>query len=165
MEGSDVVKLVISIVAVFAAAGIGGVFTGKSVTDWYPGLKKPVFTPPNGVFGPVWTILYILMAISVYLVWQKGLDSDGVLPAFILFWVQLLVNALWSVVFFGLRLKGAGIAVITILWVLILATIITSFQVTLWAGILLIPYIVWVTLASWLNIGIWYLNRESGSAQ
>ena len=152
-------QLAISIIAVLAAAVIGSLFTGKSVTVWYPGLKKPAFTPPNRVFGPVWTLLYILMAISVFLVWQQGLDTVGGLTAFILFWTQLAFNALWSAVFFGLKSKGGGVIVIIILWLLIVATIIVSFQVSLWAGILLIPYILWVSLASYLNIGIWLINR------
>jgi benzodiazapine receptor len=152
-------QLAISIIAVLAAAVIGSLFTGKTVTVWYPELKKPVFTPPNRVFGPVWTILYILMAISVFLVWQQGLDTTDGLVAFILFWTQLVFNALWSAVFFGLKSKGGGAVVIIILWLLIVATTIFSFQVSLWAGILLIPYILWVSLASYLNIGIWLINR------
>lgn len=154
-------ELFISIIAVFAAASLGNLFTGKSVSSWYPGLKKPALTPPGWVFGPVWTVLYILMAVSVYLVWRQGLDTAGVLPAFILFWIQLAFNALWSVVFFGMKSKGGGIIVIAMLWLLIAATIITSFPVTPWAGVLLIPYIIWVSLASWLNIGIWMLNRKT----
>ena len=152
-------QLAVSIVAVFAAAVIGSLFTGKSVTNWYPGLKKPAFTPPNGLFGPVWTVLYVLMAVSVFLVWKQGLDTAGVLPAFVLFWIQLIFNALWSIVFFGMRSKVGGIFVIGILWLIILATIITSFRVSVWAGILLVPYILWVSLASYLNIGIWVVNK------
>ena len=152
-------QLFISIVAVFVAAGIGSLFTNRSVTNWYAGLKKPPFTPPNWLFGPVWTILYILMAISVYLVWRQGLGTEEVLLAFILFWIQLMFNALWSVVFFGMRSIAGGVIVILILWMLIVATIVTSFMVNLWAGILLIPYIIWVSLASYLNIGIWFENR------
>lgn len=152
-------QLAVSIVAVFAAAVIGSLFTGKSVTNWYPGLKKPAFTPPNGLFGPVWTVLYVLMAVSVFLVWRQGLDTAGVLPAFVFFWIQLLFNALWSIVFFGMRSKGGGIFIIGILWLMILATIITSFRVSVWAGILLVPYILWVSLASYLNIGIWVVNK------
>jgi translocator protein len=123
---NSIVKLIISLVACLAAGGIGSLFTFKSIPTWYPGLKKPRYTPPNQVFGPVWTTLYVLMGISVFLVWQKGLSSDGVLLAFILFWVQLVFNALWSVIFFGMRSKGGGVIIIIVLWLLILATIITS---------------------------------------
>jgi translocator protein len=154
-----IVKLVISILACFAAAGIGGLFTARSIPTWYPGLKKPRYTPPNQVFGPVWTTLYILMGISVFLIWQKGLDFDGAIPAFTLFWIQLVFNTLWSIIFFGMKSKGGGVIVIIVLWLLILATIITSIPVSIWAGILLIPYILWVSVATYLNIGIWWLNR------
>ena len=125
------------------------------------GLKKPPYTPPNWAFGPVWTTLYILMAISVFLVWQKGLATNGALLAFILFWIQLVFNALWSIIFFGMKSKGGGVITIIVLWLLILATIITSFRVSGWAGALLIPYILWVSIASYLNIGVWLLNKPT----
>jgi len=163
MDINSIVKLIISILASFAAGGIGSLFTFKAIPTWYPNLKKPPYTPPNWVFGPVWTTLYILMGISVFLVWQKGLSTDGVLLAFILFWVQLIFNALWSVIFFGMKSKGGGVIAIIVLWLLILAVIITSFRVSAWAGVLLIPYIIWVSIASYLNIGIWWLNRQTKS--
>ena len=156
-----IVKIVISILACFAAGGIGSIFTTKSIPEWYARLNKPRFTPPNWAFGPVWTILYILMGISVFLVWQNGLSNEGILLAFTLFWIQLILNALWSSIFFGLKSKGGGVIIIISLWLFILATIITSFPVSGWAGALLIPYIIWVSLASYLNIGIWLLNRQS----
>ena len=156
-------KLVISILACFAAGGIGSLFTFKAIPTWYPTLKKPRYTPPEQVFGPVWTALYILMGISVFLVWQKGLNAEGVKIAFILFWIQLVFNALWSIVFFGFRSKGGGVIVIIVLWLLILATIVTSFKVSVWAGTLLIPYILWVSVATYLNLGIWQLNNPAGS--
>jgi len=159
MDFDGVIKLVISILASFAAAGIGSLFTFKAIPTWYAGLRKPRYTPPNWAFGPVWTTLYILMAISVFLVWQKGLATPGVVLAFALFWVQLAFNALWSVIFFGRKSQGGGVIVIVVLWLLILATIITSFQVSRWAGALLIPYIVWVSIASYLNVGVWVLNK------
>jgi len=161
MGWDSAIKLIVSIVSCFAAAGIGSLFTFKAIPTWYAGLKKPPYTPPNRAFGPVWTILYILMAVSVFLVWQNGLSGEGVLLAFILFWVQLCLNALWSVVFFGMKLKGGGVIIIFILWLLILATIITSFRVSGWAGALLIPYIMWVSAASYLNTGVWWRNRSA----
>jgi benzodiazapine receptor len=163
MDLNSIVKLIISILASFAAGGIGSLFTFKAIPTWYPSLKKPPYTPPNWVFGPVWTSLYILMGISVFLVWQKGLSTNGVLLAFILFWVQLVFNALWSVIFFGIKSKGGGAIIIVVLWLLILAVIITSFRVSAWAGGLFIPYIIWVSIASYLNIGIWWLNKQTKS--
>jgi translocator protein len=161
MDWSTVIKFLVSLLASFAAGGIGSLFTFKAIPNWYAGLRKPRYTPPNRLFGPVWTTLYILMAISVFLVWQKGLAASGAMPAFVLFWIQLAVNALWSIIFFGMRSKGGGVITIAVLWLLILATIVTSFRVSVWAGALLIPYLLWVSLASYLNIGIWLLNKET----
>lgn len=161
MSLNDVIKLVISIIACFAAAGIGSLFTFKAIPNWYAGLKKPSYTPPNWAFGPVWTALYLLMGISVFLVWQKGLATNGALLAFFLFWIQLVVNATWSIVFFGIKSKGGGVITIIVLWLLIMVTMITSFRVSDWAGALLIPYIMWVSIASYLNIGIWLLNKPA----
>jgi len=158
---SDIIKLTASILASFAAGGIGTLLTFKAIPTWYAGLKKPPYTPPNWVFGPVWTTLYILMGISVFLVWRNGLAVNGALLAFTLFWVQLVLNALWSIVFFGMKSKVGGVITIIVLWLLILATVITSFQVSGWAGALLIPYITWVSIASYLNIGVWLLNRPT----
>jgi translocator protein len=162
MDWPGVYKLIISLVACFAAAGIGSLFTFKAVSSWYPGLRKPPYTPPNRVFGPVWTILYFLMGMAVFIIWQKGLTAPGVLLAFVLFWIQLGVNAFWSAVFFGMKSKGGGAIVIIILWLLILAAIISFFRISGWAGALLIPYILWVSIATYLNIGVWRLNRLPG---
>ena len=158
---NDIIKLVVSILACFAAAGIGSLFTFKAIPTWYAGLKKPLYTPPNWAFGPVWTTLYILMGISVFLVWRNGLATNGVLLAFTLFWIQLAINALWSIIFFGMKSKGGGVITIIVLWLLILATMTTSFRVSGWAGALLIPYILWVSIASYLNIGVWLLNKPA----
>lgn len=160
---NDIVKLVISILACLAAGGIGSIFTFKSIPTWYPGLKKPRYTPPDKVFGPVWTTLYLLMGISVFFIWQKELTTEGVILPFILFWVQLVLNASWSIVFFSMKSKDGGLIVIIVLWFLILCTIIASFQVSTWAGILLIPYILWVSIATYLNAGIWWLNKPTKS--
>ena len=164
MELSSVVRFIISILACFAAGGIGSLFTFRAIPAWYAGLKKPTYTPPNWAFGPVWTTLYILMGVSVFLVWQQGLATAGVLPAFILFWIQLAINALWSIVFFGMKSKGGGLILIVILWLLILATLVASFRVSAWAGALLVPYLVWVSIATYLNAGVWALNRPGGPA-
>ena len=161
MDLSTAIELIVSILASFAAGGVGSLFTFKAIPTWYAGLKKPRYTPPNRVFGPIWTTLYILMGISVFLVWQKGLASDGALLAFVLFWIQLAINAMWSIIFFGMKSKDGGVITIIILWLLILATTVTSFRVSVWAGALLIPYILWVSIASYLNIGIWLLNKPT----
>lgn len=154
----DIVRLFVSIGACEGAGGIGSIFTIASIPTWYAALQKPVFTPPNSVFGPVWVTLYLLMGIALFLVWRRGLDVKGVRPAFIVFWVQLALNVLWTVTFFGLRSPLAGVVLIVILWLLILYTAIRFFRVSKAAGWLLIPYLAWVTLASYLNVGVWLLN-------
>jgi translocator protein len=159
MDLNGVIKLVISILASLAAGGIGSLFTFKAIPTWYAGLKTPPYTPPKWAFGPVWTILYILMGISVFLIWRSGLATSGALLTFTLFWIQLVFNAMWSIIFFGMKSKGGGVITIIILWLLILATVITSFRVSGWAGVLLIPYTIWVSIASYLNIGVWLLNK------
>jgi benzodiazapine receptor len=158
MSWADIIKLIVSLVACEGAGGIGAIFTTPAIPTWYARLKKPGFTPPNSVFGPVWITLYLLMAVSVFLVWKEGLTQDSARIAFIVFWVQLVLNILWSVAFFGFRTPIGGLVMIIFLWLAILATIILSFQVSAIAGALLIPYLIWVTIAANLNFQVWRLN-------
>jgi benzodiazapine receptor len=159
MSWTDVIKLVVSIVACEAAGGIGAIFTTPAIPTWYASLKKPSFTPPNSVFGPIWITLYLLMGIAVFLVWREGLSQEGVTIAFTVFWVQLVLNILWSVIFFGLRSLLGGMILIFLLWIAILVNIILFFRVSPIAGGLLIPYIIWVSIATNLNVQVWKLNR------
>ena len=159
MSGTDIIKLIISIVACEGAGGIGAIFTTPAIPTWYAGLKKPTFTPPNSVFGPIWITLYLLMGIAVFLVWREGLGQEGVTIAFIIFWAQLVLNILWSVIFFGLKSLFGGMVMILLLWIAILINIITFFGVSPLAGWLLIPYIIWVSIAANLNVQVWKLNR------
>ena len=159
MSTADIVKLIVSIVACEGAGGIGSVFTRKAIATWYATLKKPAFTPPNSVFGPIWITLYALMGVAVFTVWREGLAQEGVEIAFIVFWVQLVLNILWSAIFFGRRSPLGGMIVILLLWAAIIVTIIRFFAVSNVAGGLLIPYLVWVSIAANLNVRIWLLNR------
>ncbi|MHB8085393.1 MAG: TspO/MBR family protein [Dehalococcoidia bacterium] len=159
MSWIDIVKLVVSIVACEGAGGIGAIFTKSAIPSWYKSLKKPSFTPPNRVFGPVWITLYLLMGIAVFLIWREGLSQQGVTVAFVIFWVQLVLNIFWSVIFFGLKSLLGGMVVIFILWIAILANIILFFGVSSKAGGLLIPYLVWVSIAANLNVQLWRLNK------
>jgi benzodiazapine receptor len=154
----SVFKLVICIGACLAAGFIGSMFTTPAIPTWYAGLVKPPFSPPNWVFGPVWTTLYVLMGIAAYIVWRKGTGTAQVRSGLTLFTIQLIFNLLWSVFFFGLRSPLAGVIIIVILLVLILLTMIRFFRVSILAGWLMVPYIVWVTFASALNIAVWVLN-------
>jgi translocator protein len=161
MNMSDVVKLVVSLVLCEGAGVAGSLFTVPAVKGWYQGLKKPPFTPPNWLFGPVWTTLYLLMGLAVYLLWRQGLSEGTARLAFIIFWVQLALNVSWSAVFFGRRSLSGGLAVIVVLWLTILATIIVSFGVSAASAWLLVPYLAWVSIATYLNAGVWWLNRRS----
>ncbi len=156
---TQIAQLAASLAACYLAALIGSVFTRPAIPQWYAGLHKPSFAPPNWVFGPVWTALYLMMAIAAFLVWREGWDNPQVRRALALFGVQLLLNAGWSPVFFGLRWPVGGLAVIGVLWVFIVATILTFFRVSKPAAVLLIPYLLWVSFATVLNSAIVTLNR------
>jgi benzodiazapine receptor len=151
-------KLAACILACLAAGWIGSVFTTHSISTWYAGLAKPSFTPPNWVFAPVWTLLYVLMGISLFLVWRKAPASSGTFIGLVLFLIQLGLNVLWSVLFFGLRSQVLGLADILLLWLAILATMLLFFRIDVTAGVLLAPYLLWVSFASALNFAIWRLN-------
>jgi len=154
----DIFKLTTSIVLCQLAGVIGSIFTRPAIAGWYATLRKPSFTPPDWVFAPVWIILYSLMGIAAYLVWRKGLGEKQVRKAMILFSGQLMLNALWSWIFFGLRSPLAGFVEIAILSVVLIFTIQSFFKISKAAGALLIPYFLWVAFASGLNLSIWYLN-------
>jgi tryptophan-rich sensory protein len=151
-------KLLSSIGIVLAAGLLGSIVTFPSIPTWYSTLIKPPLSPPNWVFGPVWTTLYILMGISLYLVWNKGLQHAKVRFAFQLFIVHLAVNAGWSVVFFGLHSILGGLIVIIILWTLIAVLIRKFYPIDKRAAYLLVPYILWVSIATILNISLFLLN-------
>ena len=145
------------IVACFAAAAIGGRFTGASVSTWYPILDKPPWNLPAWVFGPVWTVLYAMMAVAAWLVWKQRGFAGGRVPL-ALFAVQLILNAAWSYCFFGLRNPLAGLVDILLLWAAILGTMISFWAATPVAGWLFVPYLLWVTFATALNFALWRLN-------
>ena len=150
---------IIAAILICQLAGvIGSVFTASSVTTWYTTLAKPAFNPPSWVFGPVWTELYTMMGVAAWLVWQKGPGNPVVRTALVVFGCQLVLNAVWSMVFFGLRSPGAAFVEIIILWAAILLSVILFFRVSSAAGILLLPYIAWVSFAAVLNFAIWRLN-------
>jgi benzodiazapine receptor len=154
----DILKLVVSILACQCAGLIGSIFTMPAIPTWYESLAKPSFTPPSWLFAPAWVTLYILMGVAAFLIWRKGLDIRNVKTALIIFLVQLVLNALWSAVFFGAKSLIGGAVVIVLLWIAILFTILRFFKISAAAGGLLIPYILWVSFASALNISILALN-------
>jgi len=159
MKTHIVLRLVVCLALTFSAALLGSVFTGNAIPDWYANLNKPFFTPPNWLFGPVWTILYLLMAISAFLIWQKGLDSPAVKIALVLFLLQLILNGLWTPLFFGLKMPLVAFIEILLLWTAIGLTILAFARVSIPAALLLLPYLLWTSFAAVLNCALWLLNR------
>jgi translocator protein len=174
-------KLAISIIVCEAAGLIGSFFTAPAIGSWYYFLNKPSFNPPNWIFAPVWTILFLLMGVSFYLVWLKkwsiredaeSSDRKAWNPvseklwtgswkeenAFMIFVLQLVLNVLWSVIFFGLKFPGIAFFEILMLWFAIFYTIVNFYRISKTAAYLLIPYILWVSFAAFLNFSIWQLN-------
>ncbi len=151
-----ILRFFVSIAVCLSAGAIGSVFTYQNIPTWYQTLNKPAFSPPNWIFAPVWTLLYILMGISLYIIWEKGFKENK-LPI-ILFLSQLILNAKWSFLFFGMRSPLYGLIGIIFLWAFILATIISFYKISKTAALLLIPYILWVSFASFLNFYILILN-------
>jgi tryptophan-rich sensory protein len=149
--------LILSLVICFAASGIGALFTTPQIDGWYATLNRPSIAPPNWVFGPVWTLLYLMMAVAAWVVWKKDGMRQAALPL-TLFGVQLVLNVLWSVLFFGMENPFLAFLEIVILWLFILATTIAFFRESRVAGGLMVPYLCWVTFAAVLNYGFWTLN-------
>lgn len=151
-------KLVIAIGVSELAGIVGSVFTMSSIPTWYATLTKPELAPPNWVFGPVWTTLFALMGIAAFLVWRKGLNRRDVKIALGIFLGQLALNTFWSVIFFGLQSPAGAFIDIIFLWLAILATIIAFAKISKPAAWLLVPYILWVSFAMYLNYSIYALN-------
>ncbi|HAY34936.1 MAG TPA: tryptophan-rich sensory protein [Ignavibacteria bacterium] len=155
---SNFIKLLVSIIICQMAGFIGTIFTSDSLTGWYAGLTKPDFNPPNWIFGPVWILLYFMMGISLFLVWREDLKNAVVKKAFYVFMIQLIFNASWSIVFFGFQSVTGALIIIIIFWLLIIYTILNFLKVSRTSGILLIPYLLWVSFAAILNFFIFKLN-------
>ena len=149
--------LVASILICFAAAGMGGLATTSGLESWYGELNKPSWNPPNWLFGPVWSMLYTMMAIAAWMVWRRVRWPESRI-AIGLFAFQLALNSLWSLLFFGMQRPGWAALEIVVLWVAILATIVAFWKHSKVAGGLLIPYLMWVSFATVLNFTIWRLN-------
>lgn len=158
MKINNTFKLIIAIVVSELAGIIGSVFTVSSIPTWYAGLAKPELSPPNWIFGPVWTTLYFLMGVAAFLVWKKGLDRRDVKIALIIFGGQLLLNTLWSIIFFGLHNPFWALVDIIALWLAIIFAIMAFYKISRPAAYLLLPYILWVSFAMYLNYAIWTLN-------
>ena len=152
-------KLVCSVSVCLLTGFVGSFSTMNSVTSWYADLSRPSFTPPDWTFGVVWPILYIMMGISVFMIWNRGLDKRKVKIALGLFLLQLVLNGLWTPIFFGLHMIALALVEIILLWVAILLTILVFWRISKAATFFLFPYILWVSFAAVLNTALWYLNR------
>jgi len=149
--------LISCIIICAAAGGIGAAATLPQIATWYQGIQKPSFNPPNDLFGPVWSVLYLLMAIALFLYITRDTFRPK-LTGYIWFFIQLILNAMWSVVFFGYHQLSAAFAVILLLLLFIVLTIIYFFRITKPGSILLVPYVLWVSFAAVLNFSIMRLN-------
>ena len=154
----DLLKLIAAIVLCQLAGGIGAFATAPAISTWYQALQKPSFSPPHWIFAPVWLVLYTLMGISLFLVWRGGLRIPEVRRALVWFFIQLTLNALWSWAFFGLRSPLWGLIDISLLWIAIGLTLLHFWKISRMAGLLLVPYILWVSFAALLNFSIYRLN-------
>ena len=153
-----VTRLIAAVAICLFAGYIGSIFTMPAIPTWYAALAKPALNPPAWVFGPVWTVLYVLMGVALYLVWSKGWGHKSVQVATGIFAVQLFLNILWSYLFFGLQAPILALIEIALLWVAILMTVGAFYRVSVPAAALLVPYLLWVSFAAYLNYGIYALN-------
>lgn len=151
-------KLIISLLLCLGAGFLGSLFTTPAIDTWYATLLKPFFNPPNWIFAPVWTTLFILMGIALYLIWQKGLKNKKAKVAVGFFIVHLGFNSLWSIIFFGLHNPGLAFIDIVLLWLMIVFLIYYFYGLNKLAAWLLMPYLLWVSFATILNYSIWLLN-------
>ncbi len=158
MKFNKIIKLAASIILCQLAGVIGSFFTTPAIPNWYQTLSKPFFTPPKWLFAPVWIILYLLMGISLFLVWEKKARDPRIKSALIIFFIQLALNSFWSVSFFGFRSPLMGFINIVFLWLAILWTLQKFLKISRISGILMVPYFAWVSFAAVLNFSILILN-------
>lgn len=171
MKTNNLPKLIVAIAISESAGIIGSVFTMPSIQTWYAALAKPTINPPAWIFAPVWTILFALMGIAAFLVWKNGLNRQDVKIALGIFVGQLALNTLWSIIFFGMHNPGLAFLEIIFLWLAIIWTTIVFYKTSppssgIWtteghgklAAYLLVPYILWVSFAAYLNYSVWMLN-------
>lgn len=159
MKQGLAIKVIISLAVTFSAPLIASFVTAPAGSEWYANLNKPSFTPPGWIFGPVWTVLYILMAVSAGLVWHKGLAGPIVRMALAFYLLQLVLNGLWMPLFFGVRMPLLAFIDIVLLWAAIILTILAFARVSRYAAMLMLPYLAWTSFAAVLNFSLWYLNR------
>ena len=159
MNKTLTLKFLISILLPLSLGAIAGMFTSQSVPEWYAALNRPSFNPPNWIFGPVWTTLYILMGISFFLIWKQE-ASKVRNRAILIFLLQLLLNFAWSFIFFYFNMIGLALVEIILLWISIVMMLVVFYKIKPIASYINIPYLLWVTFATVLNAGYYFLNRS-----
>ena len=159
MKTKNVLKLLGAIIVCELAGGVGAIFVTPNISGWYSTLVKSSLTPPAFVFGPVWTLLYLLMGIAAFMILKKGFDRADVRHALDIFSMQLVFNILWSIIFFGAHNPALAFVDIVLLWLSIIATMFSFYKISRSAMWILLPYIIWTTFAAYLNLAILILNR------
>lgn len=157
---NKITRILAVVVTCLAIGYFSGIVTRSSIETWYPTLIKPSFNPPNWVFAPAWSLLYLLMGVAAGLVWDRiEHEKEAVKKALIFFAIQLALNALWSYLFFGLMNPLLALIEIVVLWLMIYETLLKFIKINKVAGYLLVPYLLWVSFATILNASIWWLNK------
>jgi tryptophan-rich sensory protein len=158
MNTAQIIKLVASLILTLGVGAIAGIFTSSAVTGWYATLHKPSFNPPDWLFGPVWTVLYIIMGISLFMIWKIEPSKERNIALWV-FMIQLIVNFCWSFIFFHFKLIGPALIDIIVLWISIVVMLVMFYMIKPLAAYLNIPYLLWVSFASILNGAYYFLNR------
>ena len=159
MKANQILKLVASLLLPLGIGGIAGIFTTDAIPGWYATLNQPSFNPPNWVFGPVWTTLYTILGISLFMIWKLDAGKERN-QSILIFMVQLLLNFCWSFFFFYFKMIGVALADIFVLWVTIILMLVRFYKVKPLAAYINIPYLLWVTFATALNMAYFFLNRS-----
>ncbi len=159
MNRLQLFKLIVSIILPLSLGSLAGIFTAQSIPEWYATLRRPSFNPPNWIFGPVWTTLYILMGISFFLIWKQDAGKERNL-AILVFLLQLLLNFSWSFIFFYFNMIGFALVEIILLWISIVIMLVLFYKIKPMAAYINLPYLLWVTFATILNASYYFLNRS-----
>jgi benzodiazapine receptor len=159
LKANLIIKLIASLLLPISVGGIAGIFTSEAIPGWYATLHQPSFNPPNWVFGPVWTTLYIIMGISLFLIWKLPASKQRN-QAILIFMIQLFLNFCWSFFFFYFKMIGLALIDILVLWIMILFMLVRFYIIKPVAAYINIPYLLWVTFATALNLAYFFLNRR-----
>lgn len=159
MNKSQIFKLLISLLLPLGLGAIAGMFTAEAIPEWYASLNRPSFNPPNWIFGPVWTFLYILMGISLFLIWKQNTSKERNQAIFV-FFIQLTLNFSWSFIFFYFNLIGLALLEIILLWISIVIMLVSFYKIKPMAAYINIPYLLWVSFATILNAAYYFLNQN-----